>query len=169
MGGIPSNDRHHRRIYERGFSLRLAFASSLDAVMAAGEVVWVGIESLGERDGRIALYLADHLPRLLPPRVATDSVGAAREPPLPGSRPDLNDREMKILDSLRTHGASFFGPLHEAAGGGYPAETVDAVWNLVWQGLVTNDTFHALRAFTRARPSRRKARRTDVSTFRSRL
>src|SRR5437762_11235751 len=46
--------------------------ADLDAVMAAGEVVWVGIESLGERDGRIALYLADHLPRLLPPRVATD-------------------------------------------------------------------------------------------------
>ena len=37
----------------------------LDAVTAAGEVVWVGVEPLGERDGRIALYLADHLSRLL--------------------------------------------------------------------------------------------------------
>ena len=44
-------------------------------------------------------------------------------------------------------------------GGGYPAETVDALWNLVWQGLVTNDTFHALRAFTRARAPRRRAKR----------
>ena len=42
--------------------------ADLDAVAAAGEVVWVGVESLGERDGRVALYLADHLPRLLPPR-----------------------------------------------------------------------------------------------------
>ena len=33
----------------------------LDALMAAGEVVWVGVEPLGDRDGRIALYLTDHL------------------------------------------------------------------------------------------------------------
>ena len=39
--------------------------ADLDAVTAAGEVVWVGVEPLGERDGRVALYLADHLPRLL--------------------------------------------------------------------------------------------------------
>ena len=44
--------------------------ADLDAVTAAGEVVWVGVEPLGERDGRVALYLADHLPRLLPPNVA---------------------------------------------------------------------------------------------------
>jgi len=41
-------------------------------------------------------------------------------------------------------------------GGGYPAETVDALWNLVWRGLITNDTFHALRAFTRAHAPRRR-------------
>jgi ATP-dependent Lhr-like helicase len=41
--------------------------ADLDAVTAAGEVVWVGVEPLGERDGRVALYLADHLPRLLAP------------------------------------------------------------------------------------------------------
>ena len=58
---------------------------------------------------------------------------------------------MAILDYLASHGASFFGPLHEAVGDGFPAETVSALWNLVWTGLVTNDTFHALRAFTRAR------------------
>ena len=40
---------------------------SLDAVTAAGEVVWVGVESLGERDGRVALYLADNLARLVAP------------------------------------------------------------------------------------------------------
>jgi ATP-dependent Lhr-like helicase len=43
--------------------------ADLDAVTAAGEIVWVGVEALGERDGRIALYLADHLVRLLPPEV----------------------------------------------------------------------------------------------------
>ena len=43
--------------------------ADLDAVASAGEVVWIGVESLGARDGRVALYLADHLSRLLPPDV----------------------------------------------------------------------------------------------------
>lgn len=126
--------------------------ADLDAVIAAGEVVWVGLEPLGDRDGRIALYLADHLPRLLGRR--TDS-------------PELGGREAAILDHLSGHGASFFAPLHDAAGGGYPADTVNALWNLVWAGLITNDTAHALRAFTRVRPTsrRRSERRT---AFRSR-
>jgi ATP-dependent Lhr-like helicase len=125
--------------------------ADLDAVIAAGEIVWVGVEPLGDRDGRVALYLADHLPRLLPP---LDTVH--------------DSRDNKILDCLRARGASFFAPLHEAVGGGYPAETVDALWTLVWNGLVTNDTFHALRAFTRVRTARRRAKRMEVSAFRSR-
>ena len=40
----------------------------LDTLSAAGEVVWVGLGALGDRDGRIALFLADDLPLLLPPR-----------------------------------------------------------------------------------------------------
>jgi ATP-dependent Lhr-like helicase len=135
--------------------------ADLDAVTAAGEVVWVGVEPLGERDGRVALYLADHLPRLLAPETA----------PLKRALEELSERETAILEALRLRGASFFGPLHDAVGGGYPGETVDALWNLVWQGLVTNDTFHALRGFTRARASRHKAKarvRQDVSSFRSR-
>jgi ATP-dependent Lhr-like helicase len=128
--------------------------ADLDAVTAAGEVVWVGVEPLGERDGRIALYLADHLPKLLAPQVQP--------------KPDLGARETTLLDHLRAHGASFFGALHDAAGGGYPAETVDALWTLVWRGLLTNDTFHALRAFTRAHAPRRAARRVEASPFRSR-
>jgi hypothetical protein len=71
---------------------------------------------------------------------------------------------------LRERGASFFGPLHDAVGGGYPGETVDALWNLVWHGLITNDTFHALRAFTRTHAPRRrvKIRQPAVAAFRSR-
>ena len=37
------------------------------------------------------------------------------------------------------------GRVHDAAGGGFPQETVDAIWDLVWKGLLTNDTLHALR------------------------
>lgn len=127
----------------------------LDAVMAAGEVVWIGIEPLGDRDGRLALFLADHQPHLLPPRLHRAS--------------DLPAREQAILVHLQGHGASFFAPLHEAAGAGYPGETVDALWNLAWRGLVTNDTLHALRAFTRSRAAaRRRSRPAAPSAFRSR-
>ena len=131
--------------------------ADLDAVTAAGEVVWVGVEALGERDGRVALYLADHLPRLLP---RIDARGA-----------EFPARERAIIDCLASRGASFFGPLHDAVGGGYPAETVNALWNLVWRGVITNDTFHALRAFTRAHAPRRRAKAArphDVASFRSR-
>src|SRR5207247_1547052 len=105
--------------------------------------------------------------------VSTDGATArpSRSAQREGWQPDLADRELAILETLRDRGASFFGPLHDAVGGGYPAETVDALWTLVWRGLVTNDTFHALRAFTRAHAPRRRSkavRRPDVASFRSR-
>jgi ATP-dependent Lhr-like helicase len=127
----------------------------LDTLLGAGEVTWMGVEPLGDRDGRIALYLTDHLATLLPP----ESLGGRRNEGLAG-------REAQILAYLHRHGASFFGPIHEAAGGGFPQETVDAIWDLVWKGLVTNDTLHALRAYASSpERTRRPARGT---TFRSR-
>ena len=117
----------------------------LDTLMAAGEVVWAGIESLGERDGRIALYLTDHMARLRAPLMS------------PGSS-ELPGRAAEIVSSLKSHGASFFAALHEGTGGGFPGETVAALWDLVWKGMVTNDTLHALRAYiseTAAKPSKR--------------
>jgi ATP-dependent helicase Lhr and Lhr-like helicase len=110
--------------------------ADLDTLMAAGEVVWVGHEQLGERDGRVALYLAESLPALLPPSVLQVS-------PPPEGRAQL------IAEFLAGHGASFFTAMHEAAGGGFPGETSDALWQLAWQGVVTNDTFHTLRSFVR--------------------
>jgi ATP-dependent Lhr-like helicase len=122
----------------------------LDTLAAAGEVRWTGVQPIGQRDGRIALYLADQMPALLPP---------------PSTDP-LSDRDRAIVEWLGQEGASFFGPLHEAAGGGFPGETIDALWQLVWRGLVTNDTFFPLRAFT-ARPGR-QGRRDARAAFRSR-
>jgi ATP-dependent Lhr-like helicase len=143
----------------------------LDAVTAAGEVVWVGVEPIGEHDGRVALYLAEHLPKLLPPQPGAGPHARPQRvrpaslqvrPASPGA--DLDARETKIIEFLRQHGASFFGPLHEAAGAGYPAETVHALWNLAWKGLVTNDTFHVVRAFT----GRHAAREISPSSHRAR-
>ena len=126
--------------------------ADLDAIAAAGEVVWAGVEPLGDRDGRIALYLADNAAKLLP--VGLDA--------------DRDPLEQAIVDHLREHGASFFGPLLEATGGGYPADAVNALWSLAWQGVITNDTFHALRAFTQSRTPRRRPRKPAAQAFRSR-
>src|SRR6202008_390917 len=95
--------------------------------------------------------------------VATDVVRGGR------LQPDLSDRERSILNVLNSRGATFFGPLHDAVGGGYPAESVNALWSLAWRGLVTNDTFQVVRAFTQATPSsRRNRRRLEPAPFRSR-
>jgi ATP-dependent Lhr-like helicase len=130
----------------------------LDRLAASGEVVWVGLEPLGERDGRVALYLAEALPRLLPPA--------------PPAGPPAVGREAAILDHLGARGASFFGDLHASCGGGYEQQTVDALWSLAWRGLVTNDTFQVLRAFTAgpaARGDRARRPARPGERYRSRL
>ena len=124
----------------------------LDTLMAAGEVMWVGLEPLGERDGRVALYLTDHLPRLRTP---------------PSLEATIDGRARDVLDYLRRHGASFFADIHQGTGAGFPQETVDALWDLVWKGLVSNDTLHPLRAYVRTE-DKRSARRSRPATFRSR-
>jgi ATP-dependent helicase Lhr and Lhr-like helicase len=132
--------------------------ANLDTLIAAGEVAWCGFDPLGERDGRISLYLADRLGALLPQRSAIEA-----------SEFPLSPRESAILEELRRGGAAFFSHLHDAAGGGFPGESLDALWNLVWRGLVTNDTFHALRAYV-AKPaaSRPAKRQHNLPAFRSR-
>jgi ATP-dependent helicase Lhr and Lhr-like helicase len=128
----------------------------LDTLIAAGEVVWCGLDPLGEHDGRIGLYLADKIATLLPPRT-------------PREDSPLSEKEQAILDHLARSGAMFFAQLHDILGGGYPGETLDALWSLVWRGLITNDTFHALRAYV-ARPSsaRPAKRQHNLPAFRSR-
>ena len=128
----------------------------LDTLIAAGEVVWCGLDPLGEHDGRIGLFLADKLATLLPPRgQSADS--------------QLTEKEQAILDQLTRSGAMFFAQLHDAMGGGYPGEIIDALWSLVWRGLVTNDTFHALRAYVARPASTRPAKRQhNLPAFRSR-
>jgi ATP-dependent Lhr-like helicase len=130
--------------------------SMLDALMAAGEVVWIGVEPLGDRDGRVALYLTDHFARLARPPSTGDR--KSEEP---------RDRAADVLEYLREHGASFFAAIHQGTGEGFPQETVDALWDLVWRGLVTNDTLHPLRALIRPADTR-SSRRTRGPSFRSR-
>jgi ATP-dependent Lhr-like helicase len=115
--------------------------TDLDTLVAAGEVVWVGVERIGERDGRVALYLTQNLATLLPPGTG-DMVG-------------LSEKAQRLLEVLGREGALFFPALHSAAGGGFPNDTMDAVWELVWGGWITNDTMHPLRGFLRAADEKR--------------
>ncbi len=122
----------------------------LDALLSAGEVVWVGIAPLGERDGKIALFLADDLPLLRPAPEQT-----------PGG--EYHDA---IRHALAQRGASFFTDLHAAVGA--PQKLLlDALWDLVWAGEVTNDTFRPLRALIIGERRRKREGRV-FAPFRSR-
>jgi ATP-dependent Lhr-like helicase len=100
----------------------------LDELVSMGEVVWVGRGALGTSDGRVALYLRGDAPRLVPPPV---------DPP----QSDLHE---KIRAHLAAR-ASFFRDIYNACGGGDENVMLDALWDLVWSGEVTNDTFAPLR------------------------
>jgi ATP-dependent Lhr-like helicase len=116
----------------------------LDELGAMGEVAWIGRGALGRDDGRIALYRPGR--EILRPQATVDANDDA------AARPS-GPRHEKIREHLRTKGASFYRAIHAAAGGGSDREMLDALWDLVWAGEVTNDTFAPLRALRWKRPS----------------
>ena len=129
----------------------------LDELFLAGEVIWRGFDSTGGTDGRIALYLTDHYPLLAPV-----------------SEPTEDDLASQIRDLLRERGALLFSQIRHTTRG-FPQDVLDAVWQLVWSGEVTNDTLAPMRSLrARSTSSRSRAgssRRTTRSTrraFRSR-
>ena len=119
----------------------------LDELGALGEIVWVGRGALGQGtkvDGRIALYRRSQLPLLLE---------------APADIPQAGPLHAALLDSFRTRGASFFAELEAANSTATSGELLGALWDLVWAGLVTNDSFQPLRALLSPRPvARKKAR-----------
>jgi ATP-dependent Lhr-like helicase len=124
--------------------------SDLDELCAAGEVVWRGFEPLGPTDGRIALYLTDDLAKLAPE---------------PGS-PE-GDLAGQVRQVLAQRGALFFEELVEAIGG-FHHDILAGLWQLVWCGLVTNDTLAPLRSLRSENKPRSGRRRGSRRAFRSR-
>ena len=118
----------------------------LDELGAMGEVAWVGRGSLGRDDGRIALYRPGR--EILRPTGIVDGTDRPAGP-----------RHDAIRAHLARRGASFYRELFAAAGGGSDREILDALWDLVWAGEVTNDTFAPLRALRWKRPARDARRR----------
>jgi ATP-dependent helicase Lhr and Lhr-like helicase len=149
-------------------------STDLDTLIAAGEVVWVGFDPIGERDGRIGLYLAERLGVLWPiaPVQAAERVLRDEDGKVIAASATAVSKEAEVVDYLKKHGASFFQDLHDGVGGGYPGETLEALWSLVWKGQLTNDGMAALRAYCErpaASGSRKPARRVHHQTgFRSR-
>ncbi|WP_437683323.1 DEAD/DEAH box helicase [Sorangium sp. So ce131] len=113
----------------------------LDALCAAGEVLWRGVDPVGDGDGRVALYLAEAYPYLVPPPSRAEGALAER-----------------IRAALARRGALFFSDLSRETGA-FGADLLAAIWDLVWAGEVTNDTLAPLRAL--GRESRTSGRRRD--------
>jgi ATP-dependent Lhr-like helicase len=112
----------------------------LDELTAAGEVSWTGCGRLAGSDGWLALAPAD-VADLLLPEPEPDTVST----PL----------HQAVLEALDGGGALFFRQLADAAGrtliaAGEAAPGDDtviaAIWDLVWAGLLGNDTLAPLRA-----------------------
>jgi ATP-dependent Lhr-like helicase len=119
--------------------------SDLDTLLAAGEIAWVGVERLGDRDGRIALYLTENLPQLLPAAAMRELL-------------QFSDKAQQILELLKREGAVFF-PALQSVMSGFPGETLDALWELIWAGKVTNDTFHPVRNLLRGSDDKERRQR----------
>ncbi len=129
----------------------------LDTLGASGQLVWVGRGARGGRDGSIAVYRRDHASAWLEAVDASDAQAASS--PLHAA----------ILAHLADSGASFSSELLAAVRArlpdAQPRDCEAALWDLVWAGHVTNDTFQPLRARTgrragqTSRPGRPGSRR----------
>ncbi|MGP9693324.1 ATP-dependent helicase [Brachybacterium sp. AOP25-B2-12] len=127
--------------------------STLDGLFAAGELVWTGHGRLGASDGWIRLHLADALPLGL---VAQDVEAAADA---------LEDASVagRILGLLRAspgalrHG-EILTALADTGAAVEPALVTEALWDLAFTALITNDSFQALRSHGLGPAPRRSAR-----------
>ncbi|KQV26074.1 DEAD/DEAH box helicase [Yonghaparkia sp. Root332] len=106
----------------------------LDELMASGELVWSGGGSLPGSDG----WLSIHLPHLAPLSLA--------EPTALEADAGATERQEGILSVLAGGGGFFFRQLADATGATDDARLADDLWQLVWAGLITNDTFAPVRA-----------------------
>ncbi|WP_422391172.1 Lhr family ATP-dependent helicase [Arthrobacter sp. N1] len=105
----------------------------LDELTATGEVVWSGAGSLAGNDGWIALHLAENAPLTLRPDPAFEPTSL----------------HSALLDLLAGGGGYFLRQLtnlldvQEATS---DTAVVTALWDLVWAGRISNDTFTPVRS-----------------------
>ncbi len=103
----------------------------LDELCASGELQWAGAGSIPGGDGWIVLAWADSAPLVLPP------------PDVEFAASEIHDR---LLAALAGPHALFFRQLAEQLEDVNEPDLVSALWDLVWAGLVSNDTLAPVRA-----------------------
>jgi ATP-dependent helicase Lhr and Lhr-like helicase len=119
----------------------------LDELTSAGEIVWAGAGALPGGDGWLVLAPADGASLLLP------------EP----AEVSMTPLHSAVLEALGGGGALFFRVLSDRVASRLPgpvpsdAEVADAVWDLTWAGLLTNDTLGPLRVLLGGGQQRRAA------------
>ncbi|MCV7401849.1 ATP-dependent helicase [Mycobacterium fragae] len=109
----------------------------LDELLASGEVIWSGAGSISGADGWVAFHTADSAP-------LTQAAPAEIE---------FTEAHRAILDTLAGGGAFFFRQL--AHGQITEAALKAALWELIWAGWVTGDTFAPVRAMISGGPGAR--------------
>jgi ATP-dependent helicase Lhr and Lhr-like helicase len=118
----------------------------LDELTSAGEIVWSGAGALPGGDGWLVLAPADSASLLLP------------EP----GEVTMTPVHTAVLEVLGGGGALFFRMLSDRVLAGEEAgptmpndnEVAAAIWDLVWAGLLTNDTLTPLRLVLGGQPRR---------------
>jgi ATP-dependent Lhr-like helicase len=125
----------------------------LDELLASGEVTWSGAGPIGNGDGWIAFHPAD---------TAALTLTAPTEI-------EFTDTHRAIMDTLNRGGAYFFRQLAaDANTDEFKSPARQALWELIWAGWITGDTFAPVRAMLsgtrrstgrRATPAHRQRRR----------
>ena len=120
----------------------------LDELLAAGEVTWSGVGQIGGgpsgSDGWIAFHPAESAPMTL---AAPTEI-------------EFTDIHRAIMATLGGGGAYFFRQLADGDSEQYKQAARQALWELVWAGWITGDTFAPVRAMltgTRRSTGRRSA------------
>lgn len=129
----------------------------LDELLASGEVLWAGAGAPAGNapatDGWITFHTADSAPLTL----------------APGAPLDFDDAHRQILDALDGGGAFFFRQLRDGSSAADPKALKAALWELIWAGWVTGDTFAPMRAVLagtrRSTPAHRAPRPPRLSRY----
>ncbi|WP_248925334.1 DEAD/DEAH box helicase [Paenibacillus hamazuiensis] len=99
----------------------------LDLLCASGDVLWIGRKDPGEKEGKIAFFLAE----------SSELLASC----IDGELPEQQD---ELYGLLQKKGASFLTAISREVGRP-PSEVMEQLMELVWLGKVSNDQFAPLR------------------------